>query len=89
MVRIDRYCEESPAVKSIWLLLALVIVLTMIIAGCSGTTSLPYVGPIDGGAGAYDDGGVTPNPPDDGVTPPSPPTGDNTGGLAPPSPPIF
>ncbi len=75
--------------KKICLVLALMIVLTMILAGCEGSNSLPYVGPVDGSSGS-DDGGVTPTPPDDGgTTPPPPPPGGDTGGVQPPSPPVF
>ena len=75
--------------KKICLVLALVIVLTMVLAGCEGSNSLPYVGPVDGDTGT-DDGGTTPTTPDDdGTTPPAPPPGDNTGGVQPPSPPVF
>lgn len=89
---IDRYCEENPAVKKICLALALVFVLSMVLAGCSGTDSLPYVGPIDGDGSS--DGGGTPPPPDGGngdtPTPPPPPIDGGNGSVPqPPSPPIF
>lgn len=78
--------------KNICLALVLIFALTLILSGCDGgQTSLPYVGPIDGGD--QSDGGVTPTPPDDGgdtPTPPPPPTdGDTDGDLQPPAPPIF
>lgn len=78
--------------KNIGLALALIVVLVLILPGCSGGdgTSLPYVGPIDGGADQPADGG-TPDVPDDGGTPqpPQPPVNGGDDGLQPPSPPIF
>ena len=78
--------------KRICLVLALIFGLALILPGCGGGDSLPYVGPIDGGDQTPDDGGVTPTPPDNGgtPTPPPPPTdGDQGGDLQPPDPPIF
>lgn len=75
--------------KTICLVLALMFVLPLILSGCDGGTSLPYVGPIDGGD-APDNGG-TPTPPDGGGTPqpPAPPVNGDDNGLQPPAPPIL
>jgi hypothetical protein len=77
-------------VKSVCLVLALLFALVLILPGCDGGDSLPYVGPVDGD-GAPSDGGVVPTPPDNGTTPPPPPppVDDSDSGLQPPAPPIF
>jgi len=93
----DGACKENPAVKSICLTLAVLMALSIVLAGCGSGNSLPYVGPINGGDGGSGGGGGTPQPPDgDGgggggtpPPPPPPPIDDSDGGLTPPSPPIF
>jgi len=88
--RATGYSEESPTVRKICLVLALLFALVTVMPGCDGGDSLPYSGPIDGD-GAPSDGDLVPSPPADNGTAPPPPPGNDNGddGLQPPAPPIF
>jgi len=87
--------KERPALKAIYLTVAIMIVAVLMLSACGGG-NLPFHGDTDTGGGGVapppsnggDDGGTPPAPPIDDGTPPAPPGGEETP-LTPPAPPIF
>lgn len=77
--------------KSIYLVLAIMLVLPLMMSACDGDGALPYGERDDDGYTMPDDGFTPPvQPPDDDTPPPPPPPSvPGDGGLTPPAPPIM
>lgn len=86
------FSEERQSVKSLYIVLAIMLLPTLLLVGCDGDGALPYGNPIDDGIMPEDPVSPPTPPPGQDPTPPPPPVDQpppNDQILMPPAPPIL